>query len=202
MEKGKIVVNNEVVKKHVKPPKNGDTLKLNKVELEEIQAAKLVKGGEHIEKGSEFTAYAVRVSKKEDVKKAYMKLRIKYEDATHITCAYRLAKPNGPYGQEQIDDGDYGCARTILETMKEHEVKEMAIFLLRCYSGVHLGDRRFEIFEQMASKAITAMFRYKAKRRGRSERINSQSSLASLASHLSESEAEVEFRNQNTEDEN
>ena len=79
----------------------------------------------------------------DQVNKAYQKLRIKYADATHISCAYHLQNPDGPTDQEAIDDGDYGIGRTILKSLKAKDCYELAVFVVRYYGNVHLGEMTF-----------------------------------------------------------
>ena len=188
MNHGKIIVNNTVIKPRIIPPTAKDTLQLSSQELEQIQAVKLIKGSEHTEKGSDFFVYVTKVKKLEDINRVYLKMRIKYGDATHISCAYRLDKPNGPFNQQSVDDTDYGCARALLDVMKDKEIDQLALFLVRCYGGVQLGSRSFEIFTQMAERGIHTWNKQNAKIKARLTRVNSQSSLTSLASHLSETE--------------
>ena len=106
MKRGQVMVNNETVKPQVIPPTCADLLQTSQEELNSIKAIRIVKGGEHTEKGSEFTSYATKVRSKQDVEKAYKKMKIKFADATHIICSYRLDNPVGPYRQQAIDDGD------------------------------------------------------------------------------------------------
>ena len=134
--------------------------------------------------------YIAKVQSLDDVRKAYLKMRIKYGDATHISCGYRLANAMGPFNQEAVDDSDYGCARTLLNVLKDSEMNEFAIFLARNYGGIHLGNRRFDIFKQMAEKSVQAWRKFITKKRKRTERMNSQSSINSVMSQMSDIEAE------------
>ena len=171
-----------MLKPTVKPPTSSDTLTLSKAELENIQAVKLIKGGEHTEKGSDFYVYAAKVKTTEDVSKAYLKMRVKYGEATHISCGYRLQKPNGPFNQQGIDDKEYGCGRTILQKLIDKDITDLAVFVARIYGGIHLGARRFEIFKDMTEKATNVWYQFIMKKTGRTQRFNSQDSLNSLAS--------------------
>ena len=189
MNKGKIFVNNNMIKPMVRPPTSADTLTLSNTELENIQAVKLVKEGKHTEKGSDFYVYAAKAKSIDDVNKAYLKMRVKYGEATHISCGYQLEKPNGPYNQQGVDDKKYGCGRTILQKLIDKDITELAVFVARVYGGVHLGSRRFEIFKDMTQKATDAWYRFLSKKSTRAQRFNSQDSLNSLASLLSDNEA-------------
>ena len=184
MFKGQIYANNTLIKEKVKVPEVADILCFTENELDGIKAIKLVKGAEHIEQGSTFVSYSTRASSIEEVNKAYCKMKIKYTEATHISCAYHLKNPKGPFDQQAIDDKEFGAARKILSVLKERELAEMAVFVVREYGGRHLGKRRFEVIEQVAEKAVQAWFRTTAKKLQRVQRSQSQESLESLNSFL------------------
>ena len=184
MRKGRITVNNEVIKQRVEPPHKADILRMSEDEMEEIRSTKLVPGPTHMEKNSEFLSYAVKVKNTDQVLKAYYKLRIKHADALHISCGYRFESAIGPFRQEAIDDKDYGIGRAILRTLKVKDESNIAVFMVRYYGGEHLGKRRFEIVENLADKAVGSWRRKTAAYRKRSQRQMSQTSLLSLASNV------------------
>ena len=88
-------------------------------EIEVEQKVKLIKGDTIIEKDSEFISMAQKVCTMEEVRLGYRKMRIKYRDATHIMCAYRLNNPRDPYNQNSTDNAEYGAGRTLLKYLKE-----------------------------------------------------------------------------------
>ena len=174
MSKGKIMVNNEVLKPIVQMPKTADLLRMQETELEIIRATKLVAGEEHIEKGSEFYSCAQKIKSKEDVKKGLSKLKVKYADSTDILCGYVLQNPNGPYNQGYIDDGEIGQGRNILKSLKEKASTETAVYIIRYYGGNHLGARCFEIAKDLALSAQQNL-KVKKRRRGRDLRQSAES---------------------------
>ena len=91
----------------------------------------MIKGDTIIEKGSEFISMAQKVCTMEEVRLGYRKMRIKYGDAAHIMCAYRLNNPKGPYNRNGADDGEYGAGRTLLKYLKEQEVTGVCIYIVR-----------------------------------------------------------------------
>ena len=189
MRKGQIVVNNETVKQKVTPPQKSEILRLKDVELEQIRAVKIVKGPEHLEKGSEYFSYAAKVKTRGDVDRIYKKLQIKHADATHISCGYRLENPIGPYRQEAVDDKDIGIGRSILKVMKSKDLERMAVFVVRYYGNENLGKRRFEVAEFLADRAIQSWYAKDAKRR--IQKRGSNSSVNSTATQQdSQDEAE------------
>ena len=159
-------------------------------EAETARAYKLYSGPQHQEKGSEYYSYAFKAKNVKEVQTAYEKMRVKFADATHISCAYRLDNPIGPYRQQAIDDGDYGVARSMLKILKQNDVSCAGVFLVRFYGGIQLGKRRFQIAEQLTEKAMQA-FRVKlADQRRKTKRQNSQSSISSVVSAASMMDAE------------
>ena len=194
MHKGEVYVNNTKVCQHVRPPGNSEVLRYDHDQLDDIKSVKLIKGAEHSEKGSDFVSYAFKAKSVKEVNKAYSKIKVKFGDATHISCAYQLENAFGPYRQEAIDDGDIGIGREILQVMKDKEIEYAGVFIVRHYGGTHLGKRRFEIAQALTTKALQSFF-HKSTTRKRWPRVDSQSSITSIASTLSQYDSLEEDNN-------
>ena len=186
MNCGGVFVNNTKVRNIVCSPTATDILRKSAKQLEQIKTCKLVRGPDHQEKGSEYCSYAVKVKTPNEVCRAYEKLKVKYADATHISCAYHLENPFGPFRQEAIDDGDIGIGREMLAVLKKKEAIQIAIFLVRHYGGVHLGTQHFNIAESLASGEIRALNQPTALHKTRRQRDGSQDSFMSVGSALSQ----------------
>ena len=119
MHKNRIMVNNEPLITKVSMPSHADILCMRPDEIETARAVRLILGGDHNEKNSEFYAYIHKVCAVQDVQKGLLKLKLKHGDATHISCAYHLEGAQGPYLQEGLDDNEFGAGRTILKVLKE-----------------------------------------------------------------------------------
>ena len=184
MKKGHMYANNQLVVPKVLPPTAAEILHLSLDERQVIKAVKLAEGKHHAEQGSEFYSFAVKVKSVQEVKKAYMKVRIKHADATHVCCAYRLDKPNGPFKQESIDDGEIGASRVMMQVMKEKEVTQTAVFVVRHYGGKHLGKRRHDIYRFQTESALKAINSRINKIKQRANRLNSQSLIALIPSSI------------------
>lgn len=154
MSRNKLRINNEPYKKKVHAPNAAEILRLDDEELLVTKQDVLHEGGSKDEQGSEFLAFAVQVKSTECVRKAYRKLKIKYADASHISSAYRLAPPNGPFNQEASDDGEHGMGRFLLKLLQEGNATNVAVFVLRYFGGVHIGPMRFDIARELATKAL------------------------------------------------
>ena len=195
MARGKILVNNEVVKQKIKSPTYAEILQMDEKELEKICAVKLVAGPEHIEKGSEYFEYMCKVKNLQQIQNAYYKMHVKHADATHISCAYRLEDPIGPYRQQGIDDGDAGVDRSLLKTLKDANVNQICIFLVRYYGQVHLGKRRFEIAESITERSVQRWFTKNEQFRRKTDRRLSQVSVSSaITNYDSQEEEEIPTR--------
>ena len=92
MYRVRIMANNDTVKQLLKPPTDARVLSMTEDKMAEIKAVKLIKGEEFIEKKSEYTSYVQKVQsiKDVDLQKGLYKMRVKFADVTHISCAYRL----------------------------------------------------------------------------------------------------------------
>ena len=147
-----------------------------------------MEGNDHTEGGSEFYSFAAKVTTVKEVDMAYKKMRIKFADATHISCTYRFADPNGLYDQGYVDDGEEGQGRNVLSSLKEREAKEICVFIVRYFVKKHLGERRFEIGKDLTFNAVRKLkiARTSQNRRHRLERMRSMQSLASEISSAAE----------------
>ena len=198
MTKTGIMANNEVLRPKISPPKVADVLRLPEDELTTIKAVKTCEGKDHLEKGSEFYSFAVKAKNTAEINKAYYKMCIKFADATHISCGFRLTNPNGPYDQGYTDDGEYGQGRNILSALKERETTEMAVFIVRYSGETKLGNRRFEIAKDLTMDAVRNLLLHKSTRNKRLQHAQSHLSNTSDASCLTDGE---ESLSQNEEEE-
>ena len=190
MAKGSIVINGQN-KIHQTPATIEvlDILRMDNAELEEIRAVKLIKGEQHVEKGSEFLSFAQKIKSADEVSKEHAKLKIKYADATHISYAYQLKSPVGPFRQAYFDDDEMGQGRNILKVLQEEDHQEICVYVVCYYRGSHLGTRRFEIGRNMtmtATKNLKVVLQAKCNRKSR--RLDLQSSVFTDASNVTDDE--------------
>lgn len=205
--KNKLRINNEPYKKKVQIPNAAEILRLDDDELTSVRSVTLYEGGTKDEQGSEFLAFSARVQSTEDVRRAYRKLKIKYADASHISSAFSLAPPNGPYNQEANDDGEHGMGRMLLKLLHEAKATNIAVFLLRYFGGVHIGPKRFDIAKDLTKQAIRSAGAWRqfspalrgrgaSRSRGRSQlpsrqTVNRQPNFMSQSDRASDTEPEV-----------
>ena len=194
MHKGAIYANNEKIKQQLLPPTDARLLSMSESEMSDIKAVKLFKSEEFTEKGSDYIAYVQKVKTVKEVQKGLYKMRVKYADATHISCAYRLHSPNGPFNQSYFDDGEYGAGRAILQAIKDRDLICVTVFIVRFYGGIKLGKRHFDIASMLTTAALSA-YQFRANRHKNAERNLSQQSLASVLSVSSESDSVIQDTN-------
>ena len=189
MKKGDILINgHNKVKPKIQDASIADILRMDQKELEEVKATKLISGDSHMEKSSEFFSYAQSVKTEKDVMKGLSKMKIKFADATHISCGYRLQNPNGPFQQGYLDGDEAGQGRTILKALQEKSSTETYIFIVRYYGGTHLGPRRFQIGKDLSHSAIRNLkIAITARKKRRTQRV-SQSSQMTDISYITEEE--------------
>ena len=182
LKKGKLMVNNATVKPKLQMPNVVDIHTLTDDELGHIEQVKVYNVPGHEEAGSEFMCYFQRINSVDEVQQGLVKLKIKHGDATHIPVAYRLANSKGPYNQEYLDNQEFGAGRRILNVLKQEEITNVAVFTPRYYGGQKMGARHFQIYQELAERAVKILKQRLAKlsRRNRSERSNSQLSQMSM----------------------
>lgn len=161
ISRGKLIINEEPYQKSVHAPSARDLLKPDDDVIRIAKAVNIIKGDEVTKDRSQFGSFIAEAHSFEEVRAAYLKLRMKYSDATHVSCAYRLPGANTPNNQDYSDDGEFGCGRTMLKVLKSENISNVAIFMVRYYGGKHLGIRRYDIFRQLAEKATQALAKVK-----------------------------------------
>lgn len=75
-----------------------------------------------------------------------------YPHADHIVVAYSSEFELGFH-----DNGQFGAGFRILNTIKEANLGDVAVFIIREYGGENLGPVRFEIMKDLAEQALQAL---------------------------------------------
>lgn len=161
--RGKLVINEEPYMKAIHPPSLKEIFNPSEELWEKAKDINIVHGMNDLQKGSHFKSFAAAVEDFGEIHAAMVKLRMKYADATHISCAFRLPGANTPINQDFVDDGEYGCGRTLLKVLKQEQLMNIAIFIVRYYGGTHLGVARFDLFRIIAKAAIKALIAQRKK---------------------------------------
>ena len=122
--------------------------------MEEILSKDLKQSGPIVLDQSRFLGYAATVTTHEQVNKLYSKLKMLHGSARHIVCAYSLPIPDQTWGQDQCDDQEFGAGRHLARIITEYKLKNIVLFGVRYYGGIHLGKRRFLLYKQTVEEAL------------------------------------------------
>lgn len=158
-QRGQLMINEELYHKHITPPSAKELLNPDESLYDKADELDIIKGKKEEQEKSRFISYAVAVDNLDEVQAALLKVRMKFADATHVSCAYRIPGVNTPKNQDYIDDGEHGCGRTMLKVLKEEQLLNIAVIIVRYYGGKHLGIKRFDIFRNLAQEAIKALMK-------------------------------------------
>ena len=145
---------NEIYRKQVIVPSPGDLLDLSPTEFDSVMNIKTRKGNKIIIEDSVFIAYCIDAKDLQEVRRAYLKIKVLNARARHIVCAYSLP---GPQRQKMIDyedDMEHGAGRTVLTAMLENDVSHKAFYIARFCGQVKLGKKRLEGYLQAAENVL------------------------------------------------
>lgn len=158
-KKGQLVINQELYTKAVKVPSIKDIANPSDELYDKAVMMDIAKGDEDRKGGSLFVSFAAAVTSIEEINSAYLKLKMKYADATHISCAFRLPGANTPQNQDYVDDGEFGSGRIMLKVLKNAQLMNVAVFVMRQYGGKHIGPVRFRIIQRLTEVALQEMMK-------------------------------------------
>ena len=124
-------------------------------QLDTVLNMEIPNGDAFVKDGNEFTGYTIAVSKLDQIKDSYLKLRLLHPRARHIICAYMI---NDSTILEQdhkgfCDDDEVGAGRILLNFMEFNELQNRAIFVIR-YFGHKIGNDRLKCIKEAAKSAV------------------------------------------------
>ena len=102
----------------------------------------------HTKKDNTFLCYSLAVTDPGQIQDFYKALKLKHPTATHVLCAYKLWNSKFK-GTDNLDNGDYGGSRQLLQALDYTKKQNTCIFLVRYYSGQKLGPYRFKVFNKV-----------------------------------------------------
>ena len=155
IKKGKLIIDGKEHKPEIEPPNVKAILKMPQKEQDLANKLVVKKGGVQVEIFSRFISYAVKVKDVQDVQHAYYRVKKGHMYAHLVMCAYRLVGCKGPKLPGIEDDGEDGAGRAIIYEMIESGVHNVAVFVVRYYGGIELGKLRYQIIEDLTTKAIS-----------------------------------------------
>ena len=142
LKKGKLFVNNTMIKPEIEPPTARDVLTLNNQELQAVKDVKIYESARQDEGGSEFFCYFQRVKSPDDVQQGLMKVKIKHGDADHVVAAYCLSSPKGPFNQGFCDDGEVSAGRYMLDALKLVDIEGICVY---CRTAIKTWDTVYHL---------------------------------------------------------
>ena len=154
IKKGKLYVEGVLYKRKVTCPSAKKLLQMHPEENKQVESWELADGGSKSDSGNKFHAYAVNASTLGEVRNSYLHVKKMHGDANHVSMAYRLAGLNKAYDEDYYNDREHGSGHRLLSLLTQNDSVNCAIFVVRYYSGIHIGGRRFAIHNSLASTAI------------------------------------------------
>ena len=151
--KGSLVIQGKPYKKQVQPPTPFEMIDIDPERLTNIMADKLGAGDEMHEAGNTFQAFTRSISTLQQVRDAYIKMKLCFPTARHIVCAYVL-DTKSPTHNDFVDDDEAGAGRAILTMMRQQNLTNRVIFCNRFCGDTKLNSNRFECYVQAAKSAI------------------------------------------------
>lgn len=147
-----VMCNNSVVKPRVVTPSIQDTIQADPDELEAAAELDIKKSREFSENGSSFFGFSCKVNSIDDVRRAYLRLKIEQAATDDIMCAYSVSDEHNRQHRDYLDDkehgGGYRCFRAL------GDKTNTAVFVSRSFQGVHIGPRRFQLIYDAAADAL------------------------------------------------
>ena len=103
---------------------------------------------------STFVGYTMKTISLKQIQDAYMKLKLIHPDARHIICSYVIAGNKPHECESYCDDNEINAGRMLLRWMKDNEVSNRVIFVVRHYGGLKMGLDRYDCIRQAAELAL------------------------------------------------
>ena len=153
-ERGRLSIENAPYQKLVTPPTPKDYLYLTGERLNGVIKMSLTKGGRIDCNGSYFTAYYTKAEDIQDVRNAYLKMRLLHPGARHVICGFRIPGLKRHECEDFCNDGEISGGATILQWMEENKVEDMVMFVVRYCGGSKLGRDRLRCIRDALSSAL------------------------------------------------
>ena len=150
----KVYVGDKEYKPKVQPPDPTKVLAMPMEKLNKIMSMPALCGDTvQVGEGNFFTGYIMDTVCFEEIRDAYMKIRLNHADARHIVCAWSVPGVDNVYCEDGCDDEDYGASRIILNMMREHQITHRVIYVVRV-CGNKLNSERFPSYLKAAMSVV------------------------------------------------
>ena len=144
----------------IKEPSLAELVNTSTQELRELEEIAVHQSKVRKEGGSKFAAVAVAASTPDEVVAAQKRVRTQYFGATSVSGAFRIQSQEEARVVEAdfFDDSEHGMGHTLQQVLTKSNATNVALFLVRTFSGQHIGARRFVIARELAQEAIDLMY--------------------------------------------
>ena len=150
--KGSLVIQGVPYKKMVQPPTPFEMLDISPERLTSIMAIQLTASKEVHQSHSTFQAFTTEAHTLQQVRDAYIKMKLCFPTARHIFCTFAIDYEN-PTHNDFADDDEPGAGRTILELLRKNGISNRAIFCNRYCGETKLKSDRFECYSRVTVDA-------------------------------------------------
>ena len=141
--------------KRVKTPLPTEVLDLEICKLNRVLRLIIGRGDEILCDRSRFIGYSAPVHSFEEIQEMYLKVKLIHPSADHVICAYSTDfDQNELFNSDFCDDGEHGAGRQLLNYMKEKDIHNRVIFVVRFFGGEKLGTKRFECILKAAESVL------------------------------------------------
>lgn len=149
-----IMVDGEMDKPIISPPQPAELFVDGPTQdrIDQMQA-KLIETPPSTHKNSIFMAIAVKVHNLQELKDSYIAVAQRYPSADHIMLGYAFKEQTKLYAGF-CDDREHGAGHRIKNTIFENHARNVAVFVLRTFGGIHMGFDRFAIITQATKNAL------------------------------------------------
>ena len=152
--KNGLQVAGEKYKKKVTPPEPTKILTCTDEELDNVCAIELIPGEKTFQEGGSFIAFALAIKSHKEIDQAYMKLRLLFPQAKHISCAYIIPGLPKCYYEDYCDDNEINSGVYLLEILRRSKLSHVVTFMVRIQEGPKIGEIRYSLMEQAVKNAF------------------------------------------------
>lgn len=151
----KILVGGFVEQKEVDTPQPMDLFPSADEQKKINGASRMLKEAEPLYAGnSTFVGLAMEVNSVRQTNLAYKAVAQRFPYMDHIMMAYQFKLEDGTIKYGACDDNEHGGGSCIGKFLHTNREKDVAVFVVRRYGGIHLGINRFKAIEKAAAEAI------------------------------------------------
>lgn len=155
IKKDRVHVNNQVIRNKVQTPSINMMLNTSHDERKQLGKIKMTKSSEIPDAGSRFLG--CRVNSYDDIQNAYMKVKFEHPSSADVMCSFSLADEFGRQQVELHDDKEHAAASRIYSAIQSSDKENVAVYVVRYFSGHHIGRKRFDHIKSAATEALNLL---------------------------------------------